>query len=134
MTVDPTDAEVFAPIEPPDSGAATAARIRQTTLTKPPGHSAASRTSETGSAPARARVHLPITSPTVVVFAGDHGVAGPDTEGGSVSAFPQVVTEQMVANFIAGGAAVNVLARRAGAAVRVEDIAVITDTAPAVSR
>ena len=37
VTVDPTDAEVFAPIEPPDSGAATAARIRQTTLTKPPG-------------------------------------------------------------------------------------------------
>ncbi|HNP58654.1 MAG TPA: nicotinate-nucleotide--dimethylbenzimidazole phosphoribosyltransferase [Gordonia sp. (in: high G+C Gram-positive bacteria)] len=135
VTVDPTDAEVFAPIEPPDSGAATAARIRQTTLTKPPG--SLGRLEDLGnwiSACQGTCPPKPITSPTVVVFAGDHGVAGPDTEGGSVSAFPQVVTEQMVANFIAGGAAVNVLARRAGAAVRVEDIAVITDTAPAVSR
>lgn len=135
VTVDPTDAEVFAPVEPPDSGAATAARIRQTTLTKPPG--SLGRLEDLGnwiSACQGTCPPRPITSPTVVVFAGDHGVAAPDTEGGSVSAFPQVVTEQMVANFVAGGAAVNVLARRAGAAVRVEDIAVVTDTTPAVSR
>jgi nicotinate-nucleotide--dimethylbenzimidazole phosphoribosyltransferase len=135
VSVDPTDAELFPPVEPPDSGAATAARIRQTTLTKPPG--SLGRLEDLGnwiSACQGTCPPRPITSPTVVVFAGDHGVAGPDTEGGSVSAFPQVVTEQMVANFIAGGAAVNVLARRAGAAVRVEDIAVITDTTPAVSR
>lgn len=135
VTVDPTDAEVFAPVEPPDSGAATAARIRQTTLTKPPG--SLGRLEDLGnwiSACQGTCPPRPITSPTVVVFAGDHGVAAPDTEGGSVSAFPQVVTEQMVANFVAGGAAVNVLARRAGAAVRIEDIAVVTDTTPAVSR
>jgi len=54
-----------------------------------------------------------------VVFAGDHGVAQ-----AGVSAFPPEVTAQMVANFAAGGAAINVLAELAGAGVRVADIAV----------
>src|SRR4051812_41587745 len=46
----------------------------------------------------------------VIILAADHGVAA---EG--VSAYPQAVTAQMVQNFLAGGAAINVLARRAGA-------------------
>jgi nicotinate-nucleotide--dimethylbenzimidazole phosphoribosyltransferase len=59
---------------------------------------------------------------TVVVFAGDHGVLA---EG--ISPWPQEVTAQMVANFGAGGAAVNVLARHVGAQVVVVDVGVATD-------
>jgi nicotinate-nucleotide--dimethylbenzimidazole phosphoribosyltransferase len=70
----------------------------------------------------------------VVIFAADHGVAA---EG--VSAYPQAVTAQMVANFAAGGAAINVLAREAGARLVVLDAGVGAPTAniavgPAMSR
>jgi nicotinate-nucleotide--dimethylbenzimidazole phosphoribosyltransferase len=58
----------------------------------------------------------------VFTFAGDHGVAD---EG--VSAFPKAVTRQMVLNFLNGGAAINVLARHAGAEVVVIDIGVDYD-------
>ncbi|QKT07624.1 nicotinate-nucleotide--dimethylbenzimidazole phosphoribosyltransferase [Gordonia sp. X0973] len=129
------DAEVFPPIDPPDAAAATAAAARQLILTKPPG--SLGRLEDIGiwiSACQGVCPPRPIDNATVVVFAGDHGVAAPDSDGGSVSAFPQEVTAQMVANFLAGGAVVNVLARRAGADVRVEDISVLADTAPQVSR
>lgn len=55
----------------------------------------------------------------VIVMAGDHGVAA---EG--VAAYPQAVTRQMLANFVSGGAGVNVLARLAGARVVVADLGV----------
>lgn len=58
-------------------------------------------------------------TPVVVVCAADHGVAA---EG--VSAYPSSVTAQMVANYAAGGAAVSVLARRAGARLVVADCGV----------
>jgi len=56
----------------------------------------------------------------VVVAAGDHGYAA-----GGVSAYPQEVTAQMLANFAAGGAAINVLAREAGARLVVVDAGVL---------
>jgi len=55
----------------------------------------------------------------VFIFAADHGIAA---EG--VSAYPSAVTEQMVLNFLRGGAAINVLARAAGAEVHVVDVGV----------
>jgi nicotinate-nucleotide--dimethylbenzimidazole phosphoribosyltransferase len=57
----------------------------------------------------------------VAVFAGDHGVL---SEG--VTPWPQAVTAQMVANFLAGGAAINVIAREVGARVVVVDVGVAT--------
>ncbi|MDK2926835.1 MAG: nicotinate-nucleotide--dimethylbenzimidazole phosphoribosyltransferase [Bacillota bacterium] len=60
-----------------------------------------------------------VKNKVVIVLAGDHGV----TEEG-VSAYPSEVTAQMVQNFVNGGAAVNVLARQAGARVVVADMGV----------
>jgi len=69
----------------------------------------------------------PVPTPAAVaVFAGDHGVL----EQG-VSPWPREVTAQMVANFAAGGAAINVLARQIGASVTVVDVGVATDIADA---
>lgn len=110
----------FPPIDAPDAAAADAALARQTTLTKPPG--ALGRLEELSVWVAACQSTCPprqFERPRVVVFAGDHGV----TDAG-VSAFPSEVTAQMVANFAAGGAAINVLAELAGASVRVVDVAV----------
>ena len=63
-----------------------------------------------------------LSQPQMVVFAADHGVAA---EG--VSAFPQAVTLQMVANMLAGGAAVNVFARQHGFALQVVDAGVAAE-------
>ncbi|MDP1992427.1 MAG: nicotinate-nucleotide--dimethylbenzimidazole phosphoribosyltransferase, partial [Syntrophales bacterium] len=64
----------------------------------------------------------PVTGKAIFVMAGDHGVVA---EG--VSKYPREVTPQMVANFVAGGAGINALARQAGAAVRVVDMGVAAD-------
>ena len=72
-------------------------------------------------APRRDHGPLPtrLDRPVIFTLAGDHGVVA---EG--VSAYPQIVTAQMVENFLRGGAAVNVLARWAGAEVVVADVGV----------
>ncbi|MEJ6022841.1 nicotinate-nucleotide--dimethylbenzimidazole phosphoribosyltransferase [Ramlibacter sp. PS4R-6] len=66
-----------------------------------------------------------LVQPQLVVFAADHGIAAH-----GVSAFPQEVTGQMVRNFLAGGAAVSVLARQHGLAMTVVDCGVACDFEP----
>ena len=111
---------VFPTVLTPDVDAGQAALLRQLTLTKPPGSLGRLEALSVwvsacqGLCPPRQ-----FERARVVVFAGDHGVAQ-----AGVSAFPPEVTAQMVANFAAGGAAINVLAELAGAGVRVADIAV----------
>lgn len=109
-----------------DAAAMDAARARQDQLTKPLG--ALGRLEDLSvwlsgvqaSSPPR-----PLANRRLVLFAGDHGVAAH-----GVSAYPAAVTRQMVANFLAGGAACTVLARLFQADVRVLDIAVDCDDLP----
>jgi nicotinate-nucleotide--dimethylbenzimidazole phosphoribosyltransferase len=111
-----------------DEVAARAAAEHHDRLTKPRG--SLGRVEEIGVRLAAIARTSPPPLPTpaaVAVFAGDHGVLA---EG--VTPWPQDVTAQMVQNFLAGGAAINVLARQAGARVVVVDVGVATelDAAP----
>jgi nicotinate-nucleotide--dimethylbenzimidazole phosphoribosyltransferase len=118
------DAEAFPTVQPPDEQAHRQAVARQAQLTKPAG--SLGRLEELGvwiAACQGACPPRPLARPRVVVFAGDHGIAA-----SGVSAYPSEVTGQMVANFLVGGAAVNVLAAAAGATVRVVDMSVNGDT------
>ncbi|MER2223472.1 MAG: nicotinate-nucleotide--dimethylbenzimidazole phosphoribosyltransferase, partial [Rhodococcus sp. (in: high G+C Gram-positive bacteria)] len=127
--VAPVSSADFEPVTPPDRDVRAQADARQRDLTKPAG-SLGRLEALAGWASACQGVCPPhaFTRPRVVVFAGDHGIAR-----NGVSAYPPEVTAQMVANFLGGGAAVNVLAEVAGATVRVVDIAVDGDTDPSVS-
>ena len=114
--------EITRGIGPLDQAAMQAARARQDVLTKP--HGSLGRLEEismqlagiTGNSMPQVREKV------VVIMAGDHGVV---EEG--VSAYPQEVTAQMVLNFLRGGAAINVLARQAGARIRTVDMGIAAD-------
>ena len=114
-------------LTPLDAGAGAEAAALQDRLAKPRGALGRLETVGIQLAGIAGACPPPVPAPaTVAVFAGDHGVL---VEG--VTPWPQEVTAQMVAAFCAGGAAVNVLARHAGAEVVVVDVGVAADLAPA---
>src|SRR5882757_8720740 len=123
-------AGVFPAVSAPDEQVHRQAVARHEQLTKPAG--SLGRLEELGVWIAACQgvcPPRPFARPRVVVFAGDHGIAA-----SGVSAYPSEVTGQMVANFLVGGAAVNVLAAAAGATVRVVDMAVDAATPERVAR
>jgi len=123
----------LASLAAPDAAAIAAAEARQAQLTKPPGSLARLEDIAVFFAGWQGRERPCIENGRVVVFAGNHGVAAR-----GVSAFPADVTAQMVANFAAGGAAINALADAAGLELQVVPIALDRPTedfthAPAMS-
>lgn len=102
-----------------DAPASEAAQQRQHNLTKPAGALGRLEELSIQLAGITGVLRPPLRPCRVIVCAGDHGV----TEEG-VSAYPADVTAQMVHNFLAGGAAINVLARQFGADVTVVDVGV----------
>jgi len=113
---------VIASVTPTDPAAEQAAFDRLDSLTKPPG--SLGRLEEIAARLGRIQRsdHPDVSRKAIVLAAGDHGVVA---EG--VSPFPQDVTWQMVANFVAGGAAINQLAASVGADVLVYDVGVARD-------
>jgi len=104
--------------------ASAAVARREATLTKPP--KSLGRLEDLVAWLAHWQGHAPprLDRVEILVFAGNHGV----TKLG-VSAYPAEVTAQMVANFASGGAAINQLARSAGAKLRVIPLSLETPTA-----
>ncbi|HYJ76066.1 MAG TPA: nicotinate-nucleotide--dimethylbenzimidazole phosphoribosyltransferase [Kineosporiaceae bacterium] len=127
MPTPPALERLLAAVRPGDDAAAALARGREDALTKPRGalgaleEVAVRLASVTGACPP------PVpAAPAVAVFAADHGV-----HAQGVTPWPQEVTAQMVANFVAGGAAVNALARQLGVRVVVVDVGVAGPVDPA---
>jgi nicotinate-nucleotide--dimethylbenzimidazole phosphoribosyltransferase len=107
-----------------DLAAASATAAREAQLTKPAGSLGRLEALSAWLASWQGRHPPRLDRPRIVVFAGNHGVAAK-----GVSAFPADVTKQMVANFVAGGAAVNQLCRNADAELRVYEMALEEPTA-----
>lgn len=116
--------EILSRLPGPDEAAAAQAADREGQLTKPPG--ALARLEELSEWLSRWQGRHPpqLDRPRVAVFAGNHGVAAR-----GVSAFPAEVTVQMVANFRAGGAAINQLCKTFDAELQVYEMGLEEPTA-----
>ncbi|WP_127470525.1 nicotinate-nucleotide--dimethylbenzimidazole phosphoribosyltransferase [Thiomicrorhabdus aquaedulcis] len=113
------------PIKSIDQAWSERAAIRQQSLTKPAGSLGVLEALAIQLAGHQGCECPSIVLPWISVFAADHGIA---QQG--VSAYPAVVTAEMVKNFSAGGAAITVLARAHQAAFEVVDVGVLADVAP----
>ena len=117
----------------PDADARAGAEARNAQLTKPPAALGRLEDLAIWYASWRGTDRPHIAAPQIIVFAGNHGITAQ-----GVSAFPAEVTAQMVLNFQAGGAAINQLAKAAGARLDVHALDLETPTedftqAPAMS-
>lgn len=110
---------IYNDIAPRDAQFKARAIERQTQLTKPPGSLGVLEELAIRLADCQQTDTPSVDKIHIAVFAADHGVAA---EG--VSAFPQEVTSQMVANFLQGGAAISVLAKQCGAMLDVVDVGI----------
>ena len=110
-----------APLHPLNSQARAAAQARQGTLTKPAGSLGMLEEIAIRMAAVQGLEIPKADKSQVVVFAADHGICAQ-----GVSAFPQVVTAEMVRNFSRGGAAVCVLSRQQGAALEVVNVGTVS--------
>lgn len=106
-------------IQPVDPDWIEQARARQLQLTKPPGSLGRLEEIANRMAAIQATLSPSVERPRIVVFAADHGVCA---EG--VSPYPQIVTAQMVANYLRGGAAINLLAQASGVELKIVDAGV----------
>ena len=110
------------PCAQPDAELAESARAHQLQLTKPPGSLGTLEAVAIQLASLQRTAAPAVDRVWISVFAADHGVA---EEG--VSAFPQVVTGEMVRNFATGGAAISVLARSLDAKLDVVNLGTVND-------
>ena len=116
-----TDTWWLNPCKAIDASAYEQALARQQQLTKPAGSLGQLEALAVQLAGLQGQVKPSVEQLWIAIFAGDHGVVA---EG--VSAFPQAVTAQMLHNFVAGGAAISVLARQLGAQLEVIDLGTVT--------
>lgn len=114
--------EVLAQIGPIDREVRAQTQERLDSLTKPPGSLGVLEEIACQIAGITGRVCPPLPKKTCILMAGDHGVVA---EG--VSAFPQEVTPQMMANFARGGAAMNIITRQVGSELVLVDVGVAAD-------
>jgi nicotinate-nucleotide--dimethylbenzimidazole phosphoribosyltransferase len=115
--------KTVAAIRPPDMEAARAAEQRLNNLTKPVGSLGRLEEIVRRYAAMRRDSSARTGRGAIAIFVADHGIAA-----AGVSAYPQAVTGEMLKNIAAGGAAISVLARRFGYALKVVDLGVILDT------
>ncbi|RDS84480.1 nicotinate-nucleotide--dimethylbenzimidazole phosphoribosyltransferase [Dyella monticola] len=113
---------LYAPCVHADADIAESAHAHQLQLTKPPGSLGQLEAVAIQLASLQHTKHPAVDRVWISVFAADHGVAEEN-----ISAFPQVVTGEMVRNFASGGAAISVLARSLEATLDVVNLGTVND-------